>query len=144
MDTIWNNNHYSARNTPLPTIQEITNLFADLPEVPIPSPRPRRAQPSQGDSKSANRADIDTQRVSGSSLPCPIPSSPVSGIWTFVQRLFYSKPDHPASRPDTTVKPNPFVALKTGKKMIVISAVDMGNISFFKFGQGEFSEWPMA
>ncbi|KAF8879080.1 hypothetical protein CPB84DRAFT_1793589 [Gymnopilus junonius] len=40
-------------------------------------------------------------------------------------------------------KPNPFVTLKTGKKIIIIAAVDNGNTSFFRFGQGEFSEWPM-
>jgi tRNA-splicing endonuclease subunit Sen54 len=61
-----------------------------------------------------------------------------------IQRLFYAKLDHSSSRSSTIVKPNPFVALKTGKKAIIIAAVDMGNISFFKFGQGEFSEWPMT
>jgi len=42
------------------------------------------------------------------------------------------------------VKPNPFIALKAGKKAIIVAAVDTGNISFYKFGQGEFSEWPMV
>jgi tRNA-splicing endonuclease subunit Sen54 len=36
------------------------------------------------------------------------------------------------------------MALKQGKKMIVVAAVDAGNISFYRFGQGAFEEWTMA
>jgi tRNA-splicing endonuclease subunit Sen54 len=36
------------------------------------------------------------------------------------------------------------MALKAGKKIIVIAVVDTGSISFFRFGQGEFAEWPMV
>jgi len=68
----------------MPTLQELTDLFDVLPEVPLPPPR----QPGR--------------------------------------------------------KPNPFVALKTGKKIIVIAVVDAGSTSFFRFGQGEFTEWPMV
>jgi tRNA-splicing endonuclease subunit Sen54 len=35
------------------------------------------------------------------------------------------------------------VALKAGKKMVVVAAVDVGNISFFSFSEGAFHEWPM-
>jgi tRNA-splicing endonuclease subunit Sen54 len=38
---------------------------------------------------------------------------------------------------------NPFASLKMGKKIIVIAAIDSGNVSFFRFGQGGFEEWPM-
>ena len=68
----------------MPTLQELTDLFDVLPQVPLPPPR----QPNR--------------------------------------------------------KPNPFVALKTGKKIIVIAVVDAGSTSFFRFGQGEFTEWPMV
>lgn len=36
------------------------------------------------------------------------------------------------------------MSLKTGRKMVVVAAVDAGMTSFFRFGQGVFTEWPMA
>lgn len=50
-------------------------------------------------------------------------------------------------REDTPVaarRPNAFQMLKSGKKMVVIAAVDCGVISFYRFGQGGFEEWPMS
>ena len=133
------NNFHSARTTPMPTLRELTNLFADLPEVSIPPPRPRRSQHPQG---STSNNGPDTELFSGViSSSYSVPSSPGSRLWVLIQRLFHSKADHSSPRPN---KPNPFVALKTGKKAIIIAAVDMGNISFFKFGQGEFREYPMG
>jgi tRNA-splicing endonuclease subunit Sen54 len=41
-------------------------------------------------------------------------------------------------------KPNPFVLLKSGKKNVVVAAVDAGSISFYRFGQGGFEELPMT
>jgi tRNA-splicing endonuclease subunit Sen54 len=35
------------------------------------------------------------------------------------------------------------MALKAGKKAVVIAVVDVGNITFFRFCQGAFAEWPM-
>ena len=78
----------------MPTLQELTDLFDILPEVPLPSPRQRRQLPAN-----------------------------------------LSSPNR---------KQNPFVALKTGKKIIVIAVVDAGSTSFFRFGQGEFTEWPVV
>ena len=78
----------------MPTLQELTDLFDVLPEVPLPPPRQRRQLPAN-----------------------------------------LSSPNR---------KQNPFVALKTGKKIIVIAVVDAGSTSFFRFGQGEFTEWPMV
>ncbi|KAG1824181.1 tRNA-splicing endonuclease subunit sen54 N-term-domain-containing protein [Suillus variegatus] len=49
-----------------------------------------------------------------------------------------STPQSISSQP----RPHPFAALKAGKKNIVIAAVDSGNISFFRFSQGAFEEWP--
>ena len=42
------------------------------------------------------------------------------------------------------LRPNPFQMLRLGKKMIVVAAVDAGMISFFRFCQGSFDEWPMV
>jgi tRNA-splicing endonuclease subunit Sen54 len=35
------------------------------------------------------------------------------------------------------------MALKAGKRTVVVAAVDIGNISFFRFSEGAFHEWPM-
>ena len=40
-------------------------------------------------------------------------------------------------------KVNPFAVLKAGKKMVVVAVVDAGMISFFRFGQGAFEDFPM-
>jgi tRNA-splicing endonuclease subunit Sen54 len=36
------------------------------------------------------------------------------------------------------------MALRQGNKSVVIAVVDAGTMSFFKFGQGAFEEWPMV
>jgi len=36
------------------------------------------------------------------------------------------------------------MALRQGNKAVVIAAVDAGIVSFFRFGQGAFEEWPMV
>lgn len=114
----------------MPSLQELTNLLGVLPEVPI-LPSRSRSQLPQGSSRSTNSSDIDTQL-----------STPVSRVWMLIRRLVCLKTDHMSSRQNIAV--NPFVALKAGKKAIIIAAVDMGSISFFKFGQGDFCEWPMV
>jgi tRNA-splicing endonuclease subunit Sen54 len=42
------------------------------------------------------------------------------------------------------VKINPFMALRQGNKAVVIAVADAGTVSFFRFGQGAFEEWPMV
>ncbi|KAK0476599.1 tRNA-splicing endonuclease subunit sen54 N-term-domain-containing protein [Armillaria novae-zelandiae] len=81
----------NTRTTPMPSLQELTDLFDISPEVPIPLPK----------------------------RPPPDPGPPAR-------------------------RPNPFVALRAGKKTVVIAAVDSGNISFFRFMQGAFMDWPMV
>ena len=129
----------SARTTPMPTIQELTDLFDILPETPLPPPRQRRPQATEAPS---NNPPAPAQAVSRPPAEQSITSAPLKSP-TLFQKLFpwlrpvQSSPQTPGR------KPNPFMALKTGKKIIVIAAVDAGNISFFRFGQGEFTEWPM-
>jgi tRNA-splicing endonuclease subunit Sen54 len=36
------------------------------------------------------------------------------------------------------------MALRQGKKIVIVAAVDAGIVSFFRFGEGAFEEWPMA
>lgn len=118
----------SARTTPMPTLQELTNLFDIMPEAPLPTPRQRR--PPQG---TTNTAPV-TGRLFENSKPSSQP---------FVRRILYW---FSSSEMSSTLirRPNPFVALKSGKKHVLVAAVDSGNTSFFRFGQGEFTEWPMV
>jgi tRNA-splicing endonuclease subunit Sen54 len=67
---------------------------------------------------------------------------------SFVTRLlsrfpFRSLPLPPTSE-RTPVKVNPFMALRQGNKSVVIAVMDAGTVSFFRFGQGAFEEWPMV
>jgi tRNA-splicing endonuclease subunit Sen54 len=112
----------SARTTLMPSLYELTALFDVLPERPLPPPRQRR--PPLG------KPTSDVPKIA--------PSEPTR---TLLCRLFPwgFTPDATPAR-----KPNPFVALKACKKNVVVAAVDAGSISFFRFGQGAFEEWPMT
>lgn len=110
----------------MPTLHELTDLFQVLPEAPPPKPRQRR-----------------------SPIGAPLPPAPPPTVVlptvepSFIRKLFpWAFPPTPPA--PTARKPNPFIALKSGKKIVVIAVVDAGNISFFRFGQGEFAEWPMV
>ncbi|KAF8310619.1 tRNA-splicing endonuclease subunit sen54 N-term-domain-containing protein [Cantharellus anzutake] len=50
-------------------------------------------------------------------------------------KLFPPKPVLPT--------PHPFAAIRAGHKSVVIGVVDAGTLSFFRFAQGCFEEWPM-
>lgn len=109
----------------MPSLHELTALFDVLPELPPPLPRQRRPPPD----KPINEAVPSTS---------PVPQ-------TLYRRLFSWAYPHISSPPPIPQRrPNPFMALKAGKKTIVIAVVDAGSISFFRLGQGAFTEWPMA
>lgn len=116
----------------MPTLQELTDLFDVLPEVPRPLPRQRRQLPDASNATAALKP-----------VQPPMPEiSSQNAQPTLIRRLFpwiFS-----ASLSSPKRKPNPFVALKTGKKIIVIAVVDASSTSFFRFGQGEFTEWPLV
>ncbi|KAH7923348.1 hypothetical protein BV22DRAFT_1015612 [Leucogyrophana mollusca] len=114
-----------ARTTAIPSLHELTSLFGVLPELPPPLPR-KRAPPPQ--------ASVNPPKTTRDSTVLKTQAP-------LLQRLFpwlLPKPTAPSPQ-----KPNPFVALKAGKKSVVIAAVDAGSISFFRFSQGAFEEWPM-
>lgn len=128
--------HNSARTTPMPSLQELTDLFDNLPEAPLPTPRQRRPPTDATNNTPAIPPTRET--------PAGIASSPLAEQ-SFVRRmfpwLFFATPPVP---PVPARRPNPFMALKSGKKIVIVAAVDSGNTSFFRFGQGEFTEWPMV
>ncbi|TBU29977.1 tRNA-splicing endonuclease subunit sen54 N-term-domain-containing protein [Dichomitus squalens] len=126
----------NARTTPMPTISELTDLFGELPELPPPVPRKRVSFAQQ---KLAASAPTQTPAPQTSLTPASSQASLASRVWVWVWP--WSQADDKAKAPRPT---NPFPSLKTGKKMVVVAVVDAGTISFFRFGQGVFTEWPMS
>lgn len=106
-------------------------MYEGLPVIPPPLPR-KRNPPSE------------------KAVPVPGPS-PSKGHYTasrpsFVARLlsYFSLNSSPPMPGPAPAKINPFAALRQGNKSVIIAVVDAGAVSFFKFGQGAFEEWPMA
>ncbi|KAJ2934476.1 hypothetical protein H1R20_g2641, partial [Candolleomyces eurysporus] len=134
----------------MPTLQELSDLFGVLPELPPPLPRQKRpANNAQEQSKpnepakAASPAPTTEQSQPNEPEKAASPAlSPTTTEQSFLRRLFpWAFLTLQATKER---KVNPFMALKAGKKMIIIAAVDSGNISFFRFSEGAFCEWPMA
>ncbi|KAH9179146.1 tRNA-splicing endonuclease subunit sen54 N-term-domain-containing protein [Lactarius sanguifluus] len=121
----------NARTTPMPTLAEFSHMYEGLPTIPPPVPRSRKAPPATNTSVSK---------------PSPPTGTVVGAHSSFLTKflsyfLFRSTQSPPVPAP---VKPNPFMALRQGKKIVIVAAVDAGIVSFFRFGEGAFEEWPMA
>ncbi|KAG1763639.1 hypothetical protein EDD22DRAFT_1022378 [Suillus occidentalis] len=112
----------NARTAFVPSLYELTELFNVLPETPPPLPRKRGTPP--------------VVQLSPAAVVSPASTSIFRHIFSWL--LPSSTPQPISSQP----RLHPFAALKAGKKNIVIAAVDSGNISFFRFSQGAFEEWP--
>ncbi|PFH45425.1 hypothetical protein AMATHDRAFT_88815 [Amanita thiersii Skay4041] len=148
----------NARTTPMPTLYELTDLFDQVPEVPPPAPRKRgmtTAASSTNKSLGQGQGQQQKENKEGTakSSSAPVAQQEQTRSVSENTRLWLSWLRWPFSflfsSPTSTQtgqknpKPNPFPVLKMGKKIIIIAAVDSGNISFFRFGQGSFEEWPM-
>ncbi|KAJ7188029.1 tRNA-splicing endonuclease subunit sen54 N-term-domain-containing protein [Mycena filopes] len=114
----------NARTTPMPSLRELTDLFDISPEMPPPMPRQRR--PVKGAAPPPPRTVF---------VPPPRPLSLSRRI------LHWFRPPPPESTSPQARRPHPFMAIKAGKKTVIIAVVDAGSTSFFRFGQGAFSEW---
>ncbi|KAI0632259.1 tRNA-splicing endonuclease subunit sen54 N-term-domain-containing protein [Trametes polyzona] len=126
----------NARTSPMPTISELTDLFGELPELPPPVPRKRVSFAQQ---KLAAGSAATATKQQSQAPPTSQPSlvrRAMAWVWPLP---WVTTNTNAQSRP-----PNPFPPLKMGNKTVVIAAVDAGTISFFRFGQGVFTEWPMA
>jgi tRNA-splicing endonuclease subunit Sen54 len=148
----------------MPTLDELASLFGVLPELPLPVPRKRIHLNREATSKSAvTVADVPGSQPGSKSKsvsfePTTQKHTTVSSINSAspsaFQRLFFLLPSWLYRRPASLVttatesrlppRPNPFPALKQGKKMIVIAVVDAGSVGFFRFSQGTFEDWPMV
>lgn len=117
----------------MPSLVELTALFNVLPELPPPIPRKRL-------SFAAQKALAQSKSAPTNSQPQPAPE-PEMPLW---RRLLSWTPFSASQKTEGKPRINPFVALKNGKKMVVIGVVDAGTTTFFRFAQGAFEEWPMA
>lgn len=127
----------------MPSLYELTAIFQTLPEMPPPPPRKRGIQ-ARG--KVANDATVPATSSAQSAHPpkiAPVPRNFLSRLLCYLpftaHHAVATTPGAPAPR-----KPNPFIHLKSGAKAVVIAVVDSGNISFFRFGEGVFHNWPMV
>jgi len=114
----------NARTTPMPSLYDLTKLFELLPELPPPQRRQRQPNLNTASSEPPTNALSRT--------------STLFSLKSFMNRFFQG------SKSSSVQKPNPFMVLKSGKKNVIVAAVDSGSISFFRFGQGAFEELPMA
>jgi tRNA-splicing endonuclease subunit Sen54 len=124
----------SARTTPMPTLAELTHMYEDLPVNPPPLPRKRNLPSGKAVSAPKPSPPPPTKKTDARLHPFFL-----AGLLSYLP--FYNAPAPPRPAP---VKINPFMALRQGNKTIIIAVVDAGIVSFFRFGQGAFEEWPMA
>lgn len=109
--------------------------------MPLPPPRKRQAPGAPRISPTETGKIVQSNSSESTSLHAlPFWSRVLS--WFFP--AFYKTNDSKESPLKRPRQPNPFQALKLGKKAIIIAVVDAGTISFVRFGQGAFHEWPMV
>ena len=123
----------------MPSLHELSALFNELPEIPLPLPRKRVTT----DAAIVSETHNDLVNVTSCSSWLNTLSRFAWPIYYLLSVLTYKRIAgiHVHNKP---IKPNPFQALKAGKKTVVVAAVDSGIISFFRFSQGAFEEWPMV
>ena len=131
----------------MPSLVELTALFDVLPEVPPPMPRVRQ-KPSAGGGGGKSQENITGKNVQpkspnaeGKAMTGSPPSTSTS--W-FPRWPFHKKTTQHPIKAIPERRPHPMAAIKQGKKVAIIAVVDAGSPSFFRFGQGEFSEWPIV
>ncbi|KAG8901362.1 tRNA-splicing endonuclease subunit sen54 [Tulasnella sp. 403] len=133
----------NARTTPLPSLLEMSDLFGELPVVPVQPPRSRKGLP-------ANNAMARQMQNPSTGAAKPVgpkstslPSLPLlSRIRSYLLHPFTTL-SPTGKKPPNPPGPNPFVALKAGRKNFIVAAVDNGSISFIRFSEGCFEDWPM-
>jgi tRNA-splicing endonuclease subunit Sen54 len=131
----------------MPSLAELTALFDGLPEVPPPVPRVRQKHPTNGGGdKPQGKAAVKgaQSKTLGAGSNVTTVSAPVTYISWFSLWPFRKQSTKQPVKSTPERRPHPMAAIKQGKKVAIIAVVDAGSPSFFRFGQGEFSEWPMV
>lgn len=122
----------------MPSLAELTDMFSLLPTIPPPLPR-RRNPPS-----TFTTAPLaSSSSTSATTKPPSVLHYIICLGWLpdSLRSRLRPKSKTPAAPP---LKPHPFAAIRAGHKNIIIGVADAGMVSFFRFGEGCFEEWPMA
>ena len=129
----------------MPSLAELTALFDVLPEIPPPMPRVRQKVPANNGEKSQGKtAGNNVQSTPGTDVRAAVAAAPPVRTWWFPLWPFRQQTTLQPVKTTPERRPHPMAAIKQGKKVAIIAVVDAGSPSFFRFGQGEFSEWPMV
>ena len=125
----------------MPSLVELTALFDALPEIPPPMPRVRQKPPvKSGGEENTPGKKVQSKTRDGATMA----STPSNSTSWFPGWPFHKRTIHQPVKATPERRPHPMAVIKQGKKMAIIAVVDAGSPSFFRFGQGEFSEWPMV
>ena len=129
----------------MPSLTELTALFDALPEVPPPMPRVRRKPAVNGGKSQEKTAGKDFKsKTPGAGGNVATTSAPLTSVSRFSLWPFHKQTTQKPVKPIPERRPHPMAAIKQGKKVAIIAVVDAGSPSFFRFGRGDFSEWPMV
>ncbi|CAE6469595.1 unnamed protein product [Rhizoctonia solani] len=118
-----------ARETPVPDIYQLTEMFASAEPRPPPPPRKRGPPNAKAASQSTQNKPSQPKKANEAVPP---------SLWNRVCQIVGLSSLTPTQRP------NPFVHLKAGRKSVIVAAVDGGMISLVRFGEGDFTSWPMV
>lgn len=126
----------------MPSLAELTALFDELPEIPPPMPRVRQKPPPNDGGKSQRKTtENDVRRAALDNSAAASATSTLASLFSFWPFQKEATQQLPRTAPER--RPHPMATLKQGKKVAIIAVVDAGSPSFFRFGQGEFSERPI-
>ena len=130
----------------MPSLAELTMLFNALPEVPPPMPRVRQKPLSTGGENSQKSATAKKVRFETSDIEGKVTTASTASSFTswLLSWLLPQQTIKPPVKITPERRPHPMAAIKQGRKVAIIAVVDAGSPSFFRFGQGEFSDWPMV
>lgn len=132
------------------SLDEFAQLFEQVPLPPSEGPDKERAEAVEAQNRNAYgrqaawaaaRAKAEAQGLPPPPAPGPAPRrGPAPGRdggWlNQILRFFWS--DRGPAFAQRPRPPNPFPALKSGRRNMIVAVVDEGTTSIFRFGQSDF------
>lgn len=110
-----------SRNTPLPTLRQLDDIFQNLPDEP--KGPPRRIGPQYENRRPhARREEKEETQI------------------PWYRRMLPWTPSEPLQEPYQ----NPMAALRNGDRAIVVAVNDSGNTGWVRFGRSGFESFPMV
>jgi len=130
----------NARTTPMPSLSELTAIYDNAPELPLPLPRVRNPSQIQGVSYKKNAAGANIPLESRTTKETITPSMTIGAANGLMPSWFSSRTSAPSKQNERRV--NPFAVLRQGTKTAIVATVDAGTINIFRFAQGAFETGP--